>query len=101
MTAGLSDVPKFSPQNECPDKTQRAAQIYERAKMFRRLVVFSTFAISISTLAFPAVFTPLVDTVIRSPVACGIWLFVSFFTFALERSTRIQRDNCLEPWETD
>ena len=101
MAAGLNVASNVSPQLLWLRQAQRAVQIHERARMFRRLVVFSTFAVSISTLVFPGVFAPLIDTVIGSPAACGIWLLASFFTFALERSTRSQRDNCLEQCEAD
>lgn len=101
MTAGLNVGSNDSLQLVCLGRAERAVQIYERARMGGRLVVFTTFAVSVSTLAFPGVFAPLMDTVIRSPVACGIWLLASFFTFAFERSTRLQRDNCLEQCEAD
>jgi hypothetical protein len=94
MTGGLNVDSETPCWEVLVDQALWAARIHERATRIRQFVILCGLTLSIATLLFPADFAALRGAVVDSPAALGIWLFASFFTIALERSTRVQRDDC-------
>ena len=98
-----SDMLDFSPQTPAEElrfqTVERAARVYERAKSLRMVVVFTTFAVSIARMAWPALFPRVGDAPTSAPAVLGICLFASFFAVSLEWSTRMNYQSCMEGYE--
>jgi hypothetical protein len=100
MATDMVDFAPETPGEELRFETvERAARAYERAKSLRMVVVFTTFAVSIARVAWPALFPRVGDAPTSAPAVLGICLFASFFVVSLEWSTRINWQSCLEGYE--
>ncbi|HUE17273.1 MAG TPA: hypothetical protein VMR25_24185 [Planctomycetaceae bacterium] len=85
-----ADIGSMDPGNCVEDvwfeSAVRAVRAYLHARLMRKVVVFSTFALFVVRAAFPAWFA--VEG--HSPFVSGMSLAASFFTIMLEWSTRAQ-----------
>jgi hypothetical protein len=73
----------------------RATAAHRRGRLLRRLVVYTTIAISLGRIVFPAVFIPWADTLNLPAVYCA-GVLATLITCSLEWSTRLQRDELLQ-----
>jgi hypothetical protein len=100
MATDMLDFGPETPKEELSFQTvQRAARVYERAKSFRMVVVFATFAVSIARVTWPMLFPQVGNAPISAPAVLGICLFASFFALCLEWSSRMDCQSCLEGYE--
>ena len=93
LTDGLDFFPETPAEHVHFAAAERAARIHERARLLRQIVVVPTLGLTLASAWFPAHFGPVLAPLLNSPAAWGISLFASFFTIALEHSTRRQCDD--------
>ncbi len=98
MKTAILDVAPETPGEELRyESALRAVHVHERAKSFRTVAIVVVFAITTARICLaPSLGLPkgLVDT----QVVNGICLLASLFTFSLEWSTRLQRQDRLQAY---
>lgn len=101
--AVASDVLNHGPETPAEElrfeTAQHAARVYERAKLFRIVVVFAAFAVSVARVVFPMLFPLVGNAPISAPALVGISRFASFYAISLELSARVQCQDCLKQYE--
>lgn len=99
MVTDVLQIPPKSPHEELRfESAQRAAHLYERAKVVRKIVIVVAVTLLLIIAAASTIADPQGDSVLSLPVATFLCLVGLLFTFAYVSSSRVHRDACCDTY---
>ncbi|HEV3136397.1 MAG TPA: hypothetical protein VGZ26_00810 [Pirellulales bacterium] len=98
VTDVLQSRPKSAHEELRFESAQRAAHLYERAKLVCKIVIVAAVALLLTSAAASTILGPQGDTVLSLPAVSFVCVVGLLFTFAYVWSSRVHRDTCCDTY---
>jgi hypothetical protein len=96
VTNALQIRPNSAAEELRFESAQRAAQLFDRARLMRNVVACSAFVLLLARVAAPTLFGSLSETVFSLPAVVAYAALAMLITFANVWTSRMFRDECFE-----